>query len=64
MILDGDAAYLGEALVDVQVAAIRRKNGKADRRRIIDQTQGRLLWNRHADGRRRLRGSYPILYAR
>ncbi len=51
MILDRDAAYLGEALVDLQIAAVGREASKADRRRVVDQLQGRLLRKQH-DGRR------------
>jgi len=43
-----DTAYLREALVDLQIAAIGRKEGKTDRRGIVDQLQGWLLWERHA----------------
>src|SRR6266576_2677342 len=43
MVLNGDAAYVGEALVDLQIAAVRRETSQPDRRRIIDKLQGRLL---------------------
>ena len=36
MILHGDAAYLCEALVDLQVTAVGREAGKANRRRVVD----------------------------
>src|SRR6267378_2362746 len=52
MILDGDAAYFCEALVDLQIAAVGRKASKADRRRVVDQLQGGLLRKQH--DRRRL----------
>jgi hypothetical protein len=55
MVLDGDAAYFSEALVDLQVAAVGRKAGEADRRRIVDQLQGGLLRKQH--DRRRLHRS-------
>ncbi|MGB8606539.1 MAG: hypothetical protein WCE28_15990 [Bradyrhizobium sp.] len=51
MILDGDAAYLGQALVDLQIAAIGREASETDRRRVVDQLQGRLLRKQH-HGRR------------
>jgi hypothetical protein len=51
MILHRDAAYLGEALVDLQVATVGREASEADRRHIVDQLQGGLLRKQH-DGRR------------
>jgi hypothetical protein len=36
MILDRDAADLGEALVDLQIAAVGRQECEADRRGIVD----------------------------
>src|SRR5258708_24438361 len=47
MILDGDAAYLREALVDLQVAAVGREASQPDRRRIVDQLQSGLLRKQH-----------------
>src|SRR5216684_5929895 len=43
MILHGDAAYLCEALVDLQITAVGREASKADRRRVVDKLQGRLV---------------------
>src|SRR6266702_4582692 len=43
MILDGDAAYLSDALVDLQVTAVGREASEADRCRVVDQLQGGLL---------------------
>ena len=51
MVLDGDAAYFGEALIDLKVAAIRRQAGKPDRRRVIDELQ-RRLWKQDNFGSR------------
>jgi hypothetical protein len=42
MIFDRDAAYLRQALVDLEVSAIQRQAGKTDRRRVIDELQRRL----------------------
>ena len=43
MVGDGNAADLGEVLIDVQIAAIRREEREADRRSLIDELQrGRL----------------------
>lgn len=42
MILDGDAAYFGEALIDLKVATIRRQAGKPYGRRVVDELQRRL----------------------
>ena len=42
MILHRDAADFGEALVDLQIAAVGRQEREADRRRVIDRLQGRL----------------------
>src|SRR5258706_5637992 len=39
MVLNGDAAYLGEALVDLQIAAVGRETSQPDRRRIINKLQ-------------------------
>jgi hypothetical protein len=47
MILDGNAADVGQALVDLKVAAVRRQERKADRRGVIDQLQCRLLRIEH-----------------
>ena len=47
MVLNGDPAYLGEALIDLQIAAVGREASEADRRSIIDQLQGRLLRKQH-----------------
>ena len=52
MVFNRNAAYFGKALVDLQIAAVRRKNGQPYRRRIIDQLQRRLLGNRHTNDRR------------
>src|SRR5271156_1293368 len=43
VILDGNAAYVGKALVDLQVTAVGRKDGEADRCGVVDQLQGRPL---------------------
>jgi hypothetical protein len=45
--LDRDAAYLGEALVDLQVPTVGREESEADRRGVIDELQRRLLWKLH-----------------
>jgi hypothetical protein len=37
-------------LIDLQVAAIRRKAGKADRRGIVDQLERRLMREQHDFG--------------
>jgi hypothetical protein len=50
MALDGDTAYLGEALVDLQIAAIGREASQPDRCRIVDKLQGGQLRKQH-DGR-------------
>ena len=43
MVGDGNAADLGEVLIDVQIAAIRREEREADRRGLVDELQrGRL----------------------
>ncbi len=55
MVLNGDAAYLGEALVDLQIAAVGRETSQPDRRRIIDKLQGRLLRKQHDRRRFHLR---------
>ena len=34
--LDGNAAYLGKALVELQVTAVGRKYGEADWRGVVD----------------------------
>ena len=47
MIFNRDAAYLGQALVDLQIATIRRQESEADRRRIVNQLQGGLLRKQH-----------------
>src|SRR5262245_45387127 len=48
MIRNWDATYLGEPLVDSQVAAIGGQNREADRRGVVDelQSRGRSLDNR------------------
>jgi hypothetical protein len=43
MILNRDTAYLSEAVVDLQIAAVGRKESETDWRRIVDQLQGGLL---------------------
>ena len=48
MIFDGDAAYLGETLIDLKIAAIRRQAGKPDRRRVVDELQRRLRKQQHS----------------
>ena len=68
MILDRDAADFGEALVDLEVAAVGREEGQADRRGVVDQLQGRLLriedgfriGRRHSAGDRRLMGRHRL----
>jgi hypothetical protein len=47
MILDGYAAYLGKTLVDLEIAAVGREAGEANRHRVIDQLQGGLLRKQH-----------------
>ena len=42
MILDRDATDLGEALVDLQIAAVGREECEADRRGVVDLLQRRL----------------------
>ena len=42
MILDGYSAYFGQALIDLDVTAIRREESQTDRRGIVDQLQRRL----------------------
>ena len=37
MIFNGDAADVGKALVDLEVAAVQREEGEADRRRVVNQ---------------------------
>jgi hypothetical protein len=59
MIFDRDAAYLGQALVDLQIAAVGREEGKADRRGIVDQLQGRL--RKHHDRRFQRRATFGIV---
>ena len=54
MIFNRDTAYLGEALVDLQVAAVGRKESETDRRGVVDQLQSRLLRKQH--DRRGFRG--------
>jgi hypothetical protein len=51
MILNRDTAYLREVLVDLQIAAVGRKESKTNRRGIVDQLQGRLLGKGHAEDR-------------
>jgi hypothetical protein len=43
MILDRDAADVGEALVDLEVAAVGGQEGQPNRRGIVDQLQRWLL---------------------
>jgi hypothetical protein len=50
MILDRDATYFRQALIDLLIAAVGRKECKTDRRRIVDQLQGGLLRKQY-DGR-------------
>jgi hypothetical protein len=49
MILYRDAAYFGEALVDLQIAAVGRQERKTNRRRVVDQLQCGLLRERHIE---------------
>jgi hypothetical protein len=60
MVLDRDTADLGQALVDLQIAAIRREESNADRRSIVDQLQGRLL-RKHHDRRFHRRATFGIV---
>ena len=62
MIFDGNAAYLGKTLVDVQIAAIARQDGKANGRGIVDRLQRGLLGKRHAKMRGQFHGSGLALY--
>ena len=47
MAFNRDAADLREALVDLQIVAVGRKVGEANRRGVIDQLQRRLLRKLH-----------------
>jgi len=47
MIFYRDAADLGEALVDLQVAAIRREASEPDRGSVVNQLHGGLLGKQH-----------------
>jgi len=47
MILNGDAAYLGEPLIYPQIAAIRRETGKANGSGIVDKLKRRLMRKKH-----------------
>jgi hypothetical protein len=51
MILDGYAAYVGKTLLDLEIAAVGREAGEANRRRVVDQLHGGLLRKQH-HGRR------------
>ena len=42
MVFDRNAANVGQALVDLQIAAIGRKEGQPDRRGVVDELQRRL----------------------
>jgi hypothetical protein len=46
MILNRDSANLGETLIDMHIAAVRRKEREANRRGVIDELQGGLLCER------------------
>ena len=46
MILNRDAADFGKTLVDLEVAAVGREEGEADRRGVVDQLERRLLGGR------------------
>jgi hypothetical protein len=46
MILDRDAAYLGQTLIDLEIPAIGRQERKPDRRRVTNQLQRWLLSKR------------------
>ena len=43
MVLNGDAAYFSEAMIDLQIAAVGREASETDRRRVVYQLQGGLL---------------------
>ena len=47
MIFDRDTADIGEALVDLEVAAIGREERQTDRCGVVDQLQRRLLRIEH-----------------
>ena len=47
MAFNRDTADLREALVDLQIVAVGRKVGEANRRGVIDQLQRRLLRKLH-----------------
>jgi hypothetical protein len=47
MILDRDATELGQTLVDLQIATVRREAGETDRRGVVDQLQSRLMGKQH-----------------
>ena len=48
MVVNGDAAYFGKPLVDMYIAAVRRQEGKPDRRGVVDQLQRGLFSERQA----------------
>jgi hypothetical protein len=56
MIFNRDTAYFGEALVDLQVAAVGRKDGEADRCGVVDQSQCRLPSKRPVENPRQFDG--------
>jgi hypothetical protein len=62
VILDRDPAYVGKALIDLQIAAIGRQYREADRRGIIDQLQCSLLRKRN-ERRQRFGGSRSAVRA-
>jgi hypothetical protein len=53
MPLDRNPADLGEPLIDLQIAAIRREKCETDRRGVIDQLQRWLLRKLHTLDERR-----------
>ena len=57
MVLNGNAAYFGQALIDLKITAIKREESQTDRRGIIDQLQRRLL----SEHLRRKRGGNPVV---
>jgi hypothetical protein len=46
MSLNGNAAYFGEALINLQIAAVGRQEREPDWRSIVDKLQRRLLGER------------------
>ena len=60
MVGDGNAADLGEVLIDVQIAAIRREEREADRRGLVDELQRGRLDVRALLLRRTRRICYPV----